>query len=97
MALDIKQFAVVARATNALYYYVTDDTKATVVAADYFKSKDLSGNVKPGDIILAVCAAGKTVDASDKAIHKLGGSAAIARFLVTQVNTSTGEVVVAEK
>ena len=57
MALDIKQFAVVARATNALFYYVTADAKATVTGANYFKSKDLSGNVKPGDIILVVYSA----------------------------------------
>lgn len=94
MALDIKQFAVVARATNALYYYVTDDA---TVAGDYFNSKDLSGNVKPGDIILAVCAANKTVDANDKAIHKLGGSATVKTLLVTQVNTATGAITVAEQ
>ena len=97
MALDIKQFAVVARATNALFYYVTDDAKATVTGANYFKSKDLSGNVKPGDIILVVYSAAKTVDSSNKDLHKLGSSAAITRLLVTQVNVSTGEITVAEK
>lgn len=58
MALDIKLFAPVARATNAIYFYVTTDAIATVVAANYFNSKDLSGSVKVGDVII--------VNASDK-------------------------------
>lgn len=53
MALDIKQFAAVARATNAIYFYVTTDAIATVVGANYFNSQDLSGSVKVGDIVLA--------------------------------------------
>lgn len=59
MALDIKLFAPVARATNAIYMYVKqDETLATIEAANYFNSKDLSGSVKVGDIVL--------VNASDK-------------------------------
>ena len=58
MALDIKQFAAVARATNAIHFYVTTDAIAAVVAANYFSNKDLSGSVKVGDIVL--------VNASDK-------------------------------
>ena len=59
MALDIKLFAPVARATNAIYMYVKqDETLATIKAANYFNSKDLSGSVKVGDIVL--------VNASDK-------------------------------
>ena len=59
MAVDIKLFAPVARATNAIYMYVKlDETLSEITALDYFKSKDLSGSVKKGDIIL--------VNASDK-------------------------------
>ena len=59
MALDIKLFAPVARATNAIYMYVKqDETLATIEADNYFDSKDLSGSVKVGDIVL--------VNASDK-------------------------------
>jgi hypothetical protein len=60
MAVDIKLFAPVARATNAIYMYVTaDDTFAQVTAAKYFDSKDLSGSVRKGDVII--------VNAKDKA------------------------------
>lgn len=53
MALDIKLFAPVARATNAIYLYVKlDETLATITASNYFNSKDLSGSVKKGDVIL---------------------------------------------
>lgn len=52
MALDIKLFAPVARATNAIYFYVTKDAYATVKTAGYFNSKQLSGSVKVGDIII---------------------------------------------
>lgn len=59
MALDIKLFAPVARATNAIYMYVKqDETLAAIETAGYFNSKDLSGSVKVGDIVL--------VNASDK-------------------------------
>jgi len=59
MALDIKLFAPVARATNAIYMYVKqDETLAAITAANYFNSKDLSGSVKVGDVII--------VNASDK-------------------------------
>lgn len=59
MAVDIKLFAPVARATNATYMYVKlDETLAQITATNYFNSKDLSGSVKKGDIIL--------VNASDK-------------------------------
>ena len=61
MALDIKLFAPVARATNAIYMYVPDktgagttsagDTYANVKAANYFNNKQLVGSVKAGDII----------------------------------------------
>lgn len=54
MALDIKQFAIVARATNAIYMYVTTDSVATITTANYFNSKDLSGYVKVNDVIIAV-------------------------------------------
>lgn len=52
MALDIKLFAPVARATNAIYMYVTEDTWAAVKAAGYFNNGQLVGSVKVGDIIL---------------------------------------------
>lgn len=59
MAVDIKLFAPVARATNAIYLYVTaEDDLATIVAANYFDDKDLSGSVKKGDVII--------VNATDK-------------------------------
>lgn len=60
MALETKNFAAVARATNAIYFYVTTDTAATAVAANYFDSKDLVGQVKVGDIIF--------INASDKLV-----------------------------
>lgn len=53
MALDIKLFAPVARATNAIYLYVKqDENLAAITAANYFDSKDLSGSVKKGDVII---------------------------------------------
>ena len=67
MALDIKLFAPVARATNAIYMYVPDaagtkldgkatasagDTWATVKGAAYFNNAQLVGSVKAGDIVL---------------------------------------------
>lgn len=59
MAVDIKLFAPVARATNAIYMYVKlDEALATITAANYFDSKDLSGSVKKGDVVI--------VNASDK-------------------------------
>lgn len=52
MAVDIKLFAPVARATNAIYMYVKlDESKTAITAPNYFDSKDLSGSVKVGDII----------------------------------------------
>lgn len=58
--VDIKLFAPVARATNAIYMYVKlDETLATITGTNYFDSKDLSGSVKKGDIII--------VNAQDKA------------------------------
>ena len=60
MAVDIKLFAPVARATNAIYVYVKlDETLAEITAGNYFDSKDLSGSVKKGDLIF--------VNAQDKA------------------------------
>ncbi len=60
MAVDIKLFAPVARATNAIYLYVKpDENLAVITAANYFDSKDLSGSVKKGDVII--------VNAKDKA------------------------------
>lgn len=53
MALDIKSFAAVARATNALFFYPTTDAIATVEGAGYFNSKDLAGYVKVKDVIMA--------------------------------------------
>ena len=48
-----KLFAPVARATNAIYMYVREDaTWASVKAPNHFNSKNLSGSVKPGDIII---------------------------------------------
>ena len=60
MALDVKQFAAVARATNAIYFYVTSDNAAAVKTAGYFTSKDLVGATKVGDVII--------INASDKLI-----------------------------
>lgn len=60
MAVDIKLFAPVARATNAIYLYVQPDENLSVItAANYFDSKDLSGSVKKGDVVI--------VNAKDKA------------------------------
>lgn len=60
MAVDIKLFAPVARATNAIYLYVKpDENLAVITAAHYFDTKDLSGSVKKGDVII--------VNAKDKA------------------------------
>ena len=61
MTIDIKLFAPVARATNAIYMYVVDandekspaktDTWANIKAAGYFNNAQLVGSVKVGDII----------------------------------------------
>lgn len=51
--VDIKLFAPVARATNAVYMYTKlDETLSTITGANYFDSKDLSGSVKKGDVII---------------------------------------------
>lgn len=67
MALNIKLFAPVARATNAIYMYVPDatgttldgkptpsagDAWATVKGANYFNNAQLVGSVKVGDMVL---------------------------------------------
>lgn len=62
MTVDIKLFAPVARATNAIYMYVIDpndekspakaDKWAQIKAAGYFNHAELVGSVKVGDIIL---------------------------------------------
>ena len=62
MTLDIKLFAPVARATNAIYMYVIDanddkspaktDKWAQVKAAGYFNNANIVGSVKAGDIVL---------------------------------------------
>lgn len=52
MALDIKLFAPVARATNAIYMYVTEDALTAVTGtATYFNNAQLTGSVKAGDIV----------------------------------------------
>lgn len=51
--VDIKLFAPVARATNAIYMYVTEeDAWATVKGTGYFNDGQLVGSVKKGDIVL---------------------------------------------
>lgn len=51
--VDIKLFAPVARATNAIYLYVkADEDLATITGSNYFDSKDLAGSVKKGDIVM---------------------------------------------
>ena len=52
MALDIKQFAIVARATNSIYFYVTTKDTLAQITATYFNSKDLTGYIKAGDVII---------------------------------------------
>lgn len=53
MGVDVKLFAPVARATNAIYMYVKlDETLATIEGANYFDNKDLAGSVKVGDIVM---------------------------------------------
>lgn len=81
MALDIKVFAPVARATNAIYMYVTEDTWATVRAAGYFNHGQLVGSVKAGDIILVNSTAAA------------GGGFGI--LLVTAVNVATKTITTA--
>lgn len=81
MALDIKLFAPVARATNAIYLYVIGDAWNTVKGAGYFDSKQLSGSVKVGDIILVNSTA------------ESGGGFGVLR--VTAVNTTSGAITTA--
>ena len=51
--VDKKLFAPVARATNAIYMYVTDaDTYATITGSNYFNDKELAGSVKVGDVVI---------------------------------------------
>lgn len=51
--VDVKLFAPVARATNAIYMYTKlDETIDTIKGANYFDNKDLSGSVKKGDVII---------------------------------------------
>lgn len=62
MTIDIKLFAPVARATNAIYMYVVDandekspakaDTWANIKGAGYFNHSQLVGSVKAGDMVL---------------------------------------------
>lgn len=58
MALDKKMFAIVARATNSLYFYVTADTLAAVKGGTYFNDAQVVGAIKAGDIILVNSTAG---------------------------------------
>jgi len=62
MTVDIKLFAPVARATNAIYMYVIDpndekspakaDKWTQIKGPSYFSHAELVGSVKVGDIIL---------------------------------------------
>ena len=82
MALDIKLFAPVARATNAIYMYVVTDTISAITTAGYFNSKQLSGSVKVGDIILV------------NSLASSGGGFAI--LTVSAVNVATGAITIAK-
>lgn len=80
-SVDIKLFAPVARATNAIYLYVTGHTWASVRGSGYFDSKQLSGSVKVGDIVLVNSTAAS------------GGGFGILR--ITAVNAATGAITTA--
>ena len=91
MAVDIKLFAPVARATNAIYMYVKlDETLAQITADNYFDSKDLSGSVKKGDLIF--------VNASDKVailkvteVTPLEGAITVAQAIAEQAANVEGD------
>lgn len=81
MAVDIKLFASVARATNSVYMYVKlDETLATITAANYFDSKDLSGSVKKGDVII-VNAQDKVAILKVTAVDPAAGTITVAQAL----------------
>ena len=51
--VDISLFAPVARATNAIYMYVTaDHTIAQITASGYFNNYEIAGSVKVGDVVI---------------------------------------------
>lgn len=86
MAFDKKLFACVARATNSVFFYVSEDTLATIKADNYFTGKagntNITGQIKVGDIIL--------VNSTDGS----GGGFGILR--VTKIEQATGKMTVAE-
>ena len=85
MAFDKKLFACVARATNSVYFYVSEDTWSTIKAENYFTTANgntnITGQLKVGDIILVNSTANS------------GGGFGILR--VTAVNQATGLITVA--
>ena len=51
--VNISLFAPVARATNAIYMYVTEDhTIAQITTPGYFNHYELTGSVKVGDVVI---------------------------------------------
>lgn len=51
--VDISLFAPVARATNTIYMYVTEDhTIAQITTSGYFNHYEITGSVKVGDVII---------------------------------------------
>ena len=85
MAFDKKLFACVARATNSVFFYVSDDAWNTIKADNYFTgaggNTNVTGQVKAGDIILVNSTANS------------GGGFGVLR--VTAVNQTTGLLTVA--
>lgn len=85
MAFDKKLFACVARATNSVFFYVSEDAWNTIKADNYFTgaggNTNVTGQIKVGDIILV----NSTANSS--------GGFGILR--VTAVNQTTGLITVA--
>lgn len=85
MAFDKKLFACVARATNSIYFYASEDTWNTIKASNYFTgatgNTNVTGQLKVGDLILVNSTANS------------GGGFGILR--VTAVTQSTGLITVA--
>lgn len=85
MAFDKKLFACVARATNSIYFYASEDAWNTIKAENYFTgangNTDVTGQLKVGDLVLVNSTAAS------------GGGFGILR--ITAVNQATGKITVA--
>lgn len=74
MALNVANFATIARAEKSLHVYITTDAYATVVTADYFANKDIISSLGVGDFILVTASNGAFLLNVTKVVKAIGST-----------------------